>query len=429
NNNIDDSLSANTPPPLPFLHIDEESELSSDPIQTGNEVANTDDGDAPKTDVDYEEEEIVVPHIKAVTPENKYISEERMIVPDDVPTFEYTSSKPEQSVTILSEISPEIEEEKQNSESSTPETVLSDIEKDNDSMNDQEDFSYPDYDAIYEEEDKKRKLFRIIPYILLGIVLLIISILGFSKLIERINKSKRIPYYNSGNLVDSDTMPAAKKANANFSDFPDSGSLDSAAKETARQLQLLKNSIENNTSQVPPKDSVKGTEAKIQTPTASNLQQPNQKIVGNKGAGNSGNGLSPENTKKNNPQTTQESELQVYLNKAHEKFESKKKGSSITPKETKADQPEANNNPSQKNIATVTLKQGESLRTISAKYYGKKEYWVYLYKENRNRISNPNNVPIGTRLVVPDLSKYVENPQDPNSVQAAKNLEKQIIRK
>ena len=55
---------------------------------------------------------------------------------------------------------------------------------------------------------------------------------------------------------------------------------------------------------------------------------------------------------------------------------------------------------------TEVVKPGIFLTTISLKHYGHKTFWVYIYEENKMKIKNPNNVPIGTVLVIPDPDKY-----------------------
>lgn len=53
---------------------------------------------------------------------------------------------------------------------------------------------------------------------------------------------------------------------------------------------------------------------------------------------------------------------------------------------------------------THTVSQGETLTRISLKYYGTKELWSYIVKYNP-QIKNPDNVPYGTKLKIPELVK------------------------
>lgn len=54
----------------------------------------------------------------------------------------------------------------------------------------------------------------------------------------------------------------------------------------------------------------------------------------------------------------------------------------------------------------VKMEQGGSLNKFALSYYGHKEYWVYIYMANKEEIRNPNNIPVGTELIIPDLSYY-----------------------
>ena len=56
-------------------------------------------------------------------------------------------------------------------------------------------------------------------------------------------------------------------------------------------------------------------------------------------------------------------------------------------------------------LLTEEITEGSRLAWISRKYYGHPDYWVYLYDANKDRIDNPSNVPVGTPIRVPKLTK------------------------
>ena len=56
-------------------------------------------------------------------------------------------------------------------------------------------------------------------------------------------------------------------------------------------------------------------------------------------------------------------------------------------------------------LLTENIAEGSRLAWISRKYYGHPDYWPYLYDANRDRIDNPSNVPVGTQIRVPKLTK------------------------
>lgn len=78
-------------------------------------------------------------------------------------------------------------------------------------------------------------------------------------------------------------------------------------------------------------------------------------------------------------------------------------------------------------ITNVVLRNGQTLRQMALKYYNNKSFWVYIYQENKNAIKNPNNVPIGTKLVIPSPLKYGINAKSKQSLDKAKTIEKEIF--
>ena len=56
-------------------------------------------------------------------------------------------------------------------------------------------------------------------------------------------------------------------------------------------------------------------------------------------------------------------------------------------------------------LLTEEIIEGSRLAWISRKYYGHPDYWPYLYDANRDRIDDPSNVPVGTQIRVPKLTK------------------------
>lgn len=78
-------------------------------------------------------------------------------------------------------------------------------------------------------------------------------------------------------------------------------------------------------------------------------------------------------------------------------------------------------------LAKVKIEQGNRLTLISLEYYGSKVFWVYLYQHNKNVISNPNNVPIGTVIEVPAPEIYGIDVRDKASVAKAAALQTEIL--
>ena len=77
----------------------------------------------------------------------------------------------------------------------------------------------------------------------------------------------------------------------------------------------------------------------------------------------------------------------------------------------------------------VRLHAGDRLSRLALKKYGHKAFWVYIYEENRSRIKDPDNIPIGTTITLPQASKYKIDARDTNSVNRALILQRSIKNK
>lgn len=77
---------------------------------------------------------------------------------------------------------------------------------------------------------------------------------------------------------------------------------------------------------------------------------------------------------------------------------------------------------------SLTLGKGETLRTIALDLFGNKEFWVYIYQENIHNINNPNVIPVGTELLIPDVLKYDIDADNPQSIAKAKEKGERIIK-
>ncbi|MGN0214808.1 MAG: HU family DNA-binding protein [Muribaculaceae bacterium] len=80
-------------------------------------------------------------------------------------------------------------------------------------------------------------------------------------------------------------------------------------------------------------------------------------------------------------------------------------------------------------VVTDTVTGSYFLTRMARKHYGNGHFWVYIYEENKNVISNPNNVKPGTVVIVPDAKKYGIDKDDKQSVEAAKKKEGEILSK
>lgn len=378
------------PPPIPLIN---DETIQADTFE-GTSKSNLDKSQPPK--------------VALSAPE----SEERQIAPDfDSLSFDPIDKTEKEKV---SPIVPKVESSiSDNDTLSLPSVSKEVIDKEEivSDVDEAEDVIYADYDKYYEEETKSRKAGRFIPYIIISLIILVGVFIAFMSLYNNVTNDKRLPEYYARHLSAADTMPFGTHipiASVNL----DNLSVDETAKNLDRAIDSLSRSIdetpmldepeklEKKTEEVLPAktEEVKNTNLPADLDSVSTAQLPTQ----------------PEQAaKKKNGR-----ELQVQLNKAREYYLTKK-DDAIGEK----------NNKTAYKPYTVTLKKGETLRSLSEKYLGAKEYWIYLYQENKGKISDPDNVPVGTALVVPDITKYVKNPNDMKSVQAARQQESQILKK
>ena len=64
---------------------------------------------------------------------------------------------------------------------------------------------------------------------------------------------------------------------------------------------------------------------------------------------------------------------------------------------------------------THTIVDGDSLPALAERYLGSAERYLELFEANRNVLSSPDVLPIGTRLVIPPVSGAPDGPGDPAS--------------
>lgn len=78
---------------------------------------------------------------------------------------------------------------------------------------------------------------------------------------------------------------------------------------------------------------------------------------------------------------------------------------------------------------TDTIKPGTNLYRMSRKHYGSDKFWVYIYEENKAKYPNPNTIPVGAVLHIPQLEKYGAKAGDPASIAVAKKKQGEIFTK
>ena len=78
-------------------------------------------------------------------------------------------------------------------------------------------------------------------------------------------------------------------------------------------------------------------------------------------------------------------------------------------------------------VMTDTVRPGNFLSRMARRFYGNSHFWVYIYEENKAKITNPNNVAEGTVVVIPPAEKYGIDAQSPESVEKARKKEGEVL--
>lgn len=76
-----------------------------------------------------------------------------------------------------------------------------------------------------------------------------------------------------------------------------------------------------------------------------------------------------------------------------------------------------------------TISTRRFLTTMARKYYGRMEYWVYIYEENAAYLDNPNRISPGTRVKIPPFEKYAVSTNDSANLAEARAKAARIYEK
>ena len=80
------------------------------------------------------------------------------------------------------------------------------------------------------------------------------------------------------------------------------------------------------------------------------------------------------------------------------------------------------------NVVTDTVTSQIVLSILAEKHYHSSWFWVYIYEENKDKISNPDNVRPGTVVVIPPAEKYGIDAKDPASLKKAQRRSWEILK-
>ena len=73
-------------------------------------------------------------------------------------------------------------------------------------------------------------------------------------------------------------------------------------------------------------------------------------------------------------------------------------------------------------IGSERIVEGSRLTRIAERYYGTRDFWVYIYEANKERIKNPDMIPIGTLIKIPKVDARLLDAQNPKVMSKAREL-------
>lgn len=77
-------------------------------------------------------------------------------------------------------------------------------------------------------------------------------------------------------------------------------------------------------------------------------------------------------------------------------------------------------------IVTDTIRPNRFLTTMARLYYGKMDYWAFIYEANVDKLGHPNRIKPGTVVVIPSIDEIRRGESDAETLQRAKKLGKEI---
>lgn len=100
-------------------------------------------------------------------------------------------------------------------------------------------------------------------------------------------------------------------------------------------------------------------------------------------------------------------------------------------KETSSEQTDIFNTPRvyTRFLDTIQMPKDSRLTLISLKYYGHRDFWVYIYEANQSRIPNPNVIVPGTTLYIPKLNGALIDSSNPQAIKYARELHDKFVKK
>lgn len=75
-------------------------------------------------------------------------------------------------------------------------------------------------------------------------------------------------------------------------------------------------------------------------------------------------------------------------------------------------------------IKEITVKDGDRLVVYALEAYGSKDFWVYIYEANRDKLKSPGVLPTGAKIKIPKMDSRLVDPNSQEALDFARKLAK-----
>ena len=79
-------------------------------------------------------------------------------------------------------------------------------------------------------------------------------------------------------------------------------------------------------------------------------------------------------------------------------------------------------------LTTVRMNNGSRLAHLAQRHFGSPHFWVYIYEVNRDVVSNPNLILIGTMIRIPRMNPLLVDADNPRAIEQALILHEKYLR-
>lgn len=128
-------------------------------------------------------------------------------------------------------------------------------------------------------------------------------------------------------------------------------------------------------------------------------------------------------------ETKVQTKTPVQTKNTNTPVQTKKAETTIQPKETPKDKKTSESvfdTPRTYGVAMkeITVKDGDRLVMYALEAYGSKDFWVYIYEANRDKLKNPGVLPTGAKIKIPKMDSRLVDPNSQEALDFARKLAK-----